>query len=302
MNLKRAFIIGLAACILPGVSMAQTGAEARFLVTKNFTDNNPASVTVNLECNDGFVSQDGTAEITEDGIGHTFIVTGLTDLSEVVCEVTEGGMAGYTTRYTAASNATDNEEQNNTSCLYVFPAREQVQDLGKAGDEVLPADAVRMGTMNYCEIRNRPDWVEIKVSKDWDITNSGGNVIDFWAAIDVVSDRALDGGGPCPASSNDKGCLTLYFTGENPADQTVSVRPKWSGTNVYFSEEVADSYVETEDSCDGMVKVVPGDTGESCAFTNSVFFEGIPTLSQYGMAIMALLMLGVGFVGFRRFI
>jgi hypothetical protein len=33
-----------------------------------------------------------------------------------------------------------------------------------------------------------------------------------------------------------------------------------------------------------------------------VFFEGIPTLSQYGMAIMALLMLGVGFVGFRRFV
>jgi hypothetical protein len=36
-------------------------------------------------------------------------------------------------------------------------------------------------------------------------------------------------------------------------------------------------------------------------FTNTVFFEGIPTLSQYGLALMALLMLGVGMVGFRRF-
>jgi hypothetical protein len=31
-----------------------------------------------------------------------------------------------------------------------------------------------------------------------------------------------------------------------------------------------------------------------------VFFEGIPTLSQYGMALMALLMLGMGFVAVRR--
>ena len=39
-----------------------------------------------------------------------------------------------------------------------------------------------------------------------------------------------------------------------------------------------------------------------CDIEASVFFEGIPTLSQYGMAVMVLLMLGVGFVGFRRFV
>ena len=43
-------------------------------------------------------------------------------------------------------------------------------------------------------------------------------------------------------------------------------------------------------------------SGDSCVMTNTVFFEGIPTLNQYGMAIMALLMLGMGFVGFRRFV
>ncbi len=41
--------------------------------------------------------------------------------------------------------------------------------------------------------------------------------------------------------------------------------------------------------------------GDSCTITNTVFFEGIPTLSQWGVAIMALLMLAVGLVGFRRF-
>jgi hypothetical protein len=40
----------------------------------------------------------------------------------------------------------------------------------------------------------------------------------------------------------------------------------------------------------------------SCTIYNTVFFEGIPTLSQYGMAILALLMLGAGFVGFRRWV
>jgi hypothetical protein len=36
-------------------------------------------------------------------------------------------------------------------------------------------------------------------------------------------------------------------------------------------------------------------------FTNTVFFEGIPTLNRYGIAVMALLMLGVGMVGYRKF-
>ena len=41
--------------------------------------------------------------------------------------------------------------------------------------------------------------------------------------------------------------------------------------------------------------------GDSCIIINTLFFEGIPTLNQYGMAIMALLMLGIGMLGFRRF-
>jgi hypothetical protein len=41
---------------------------------------------------------------------------------------------------------------------------------------------------------------------------------------------------------------------------------------------------------------------ESCTFTNTIFFEGIPTLNQYGLALLALLMLGIGAVGLRRFV
>jgi sugar lactone lactonase YvrE len=45
-----------------------------------------------------------------------------------------------------------------------------------------------------------------------------------------------------------------------------------------------------------------GDEEAGCALEGTVFFEGIPTLGQYGMALMALLMLGIGFVGLRRFV
>ena len=59
--------------------------------------------------------------------------------------------------------------------------------------------------------------------------------------------------------------------------------------------------VESDNSdCDGFL-VTAGSEFE-CEIVNTVFFEGIPTLSQYGMAILALLMLGVGLVGFRRFV
>jgi hypothetical protein len=40
---------------------------------------------------------------------------------------------------------------------------------------------------------------------------------------------------------------------------------------------------------------------DSCLITNTVFLEGIPTLGLYGAAILAVLLLGVGLVGFRRF-
>ena len=38
----------------------------------------------------------------------------------------------------------------------------------------------------------------------------------------------------------------------------------------------------------------------SCTIYNTVFFEGIPSLNQFGLMILALLMLGVGAVAFRR--
>jgi hypothetical protein len=71
------------------------------------------------------------------------------------------------------------------------------------------------------------------------------------------------------------------------------------GTDCTVVMTGTDSAVEG-DSCSFSFDV--GDEEAGCDVEGTVFFEGIPTLSQYGMAIMVLLMLGVGFVGFRRFV
>jgi len=96
------------------------------------------------------------------------------------------------------------------------------------------------------------------------------------------------------------------------ATVTTHVIPQWfpaaSGmvTKCFAQEGDLASGVETDSDCGnsevpGMdLTVGGGDVG--CTITNTMFFEGIPTLNQYGMAILALLMLGMGMVGFRRFV
>jgi hypothetical protein len=65
-------------------------------------------------------------------------------------------------------------------------------------------------------------------------------------------------------------------------------------------EHLYDDAIEVDNGCDDLV--VSAGHGDSCLITNTVFFEGIPTLNQYGMMLLALLMLGMGMVGFRRFV
>ena len=61
------------------------------------------------------------------------------------------------------------------------------------------------------------------------------------------------------------------------------------------------SVVAVDNNCTD-VDLEVGDGEVSCTITATAFFEGIPTLSQWGMALMALLMLGVGYIGMRRFV
>jgi hypothetical protein len=138
------------------------------------------------------------------------------------------------------------------------------------------------------------------------------------ARVLVSSEGDIDGGELCGELEHNLGevdynCRLLTFYGDG--EQVVMVTPAYDGTVVYVEELGSDSSVETmthcmdSDSGDdddgygyyGMVTVYPTEGG-ACHITNTVFFEGIPTLNQYGLAILAVLMLGVGFVGFRRFV
>ena len=80
------------------------------------------------------------------------------------------------------------------------------------------------------------------------------------------------------------------------------VTPQWPSSDCWIVEAVYDDAVDVDNNCQfGDLSISHG-VGNSCVVTNSIFFEGIPMLSQYGLAILALLMLSIGMVGFRRFV
>ena len=95
-------------------------------------------------------------------------------------------------------------------------------------------------------------------------------------------------------------CIADYGGVGDGDSVTVEVDTTLGPTTCSAQEEIYQSGVETVNDCGARTIAAGGSS--SCTITNTVFFEGIPTLSQYGMAIMALLMLGVGVVGLRRFV
>ena len=237
--------------------------EARFLVQKNFSDDNEASVEVTLSCNTGLpLSQTTTIE---EGDPVNFVV-GDFNQGELDCTVTEGGLDGYTASY-------DNgDEVTASGCAYT--------DTG--------------GTQHSCLITNDLNAVTVTVTKEWVDDNPSFNPINIadaeWECNNV-------------AEGADEGNLSFYAEGSLTDTDSFSVFPDWdTGTDCDITEvDLPDGGVEVDDaSCQNLL-LLPGG-GASCTIVNTRLYEGIPTLSQYGLAIMALLMLGVGFVGFRRFV
>jgi hypothetical protein len=296
MNLKRALIATAAAMLIPGMALAQDEFTARFDVSKSFDDGNTASVGVTIECNTGSPLTQSATISDAPGGGVEFVVNNMVAAEGVWCEIMENsGTTGYDAMYMA-----DDAVANATSCLYYAVAPNGPAD---GHISIISAEG------NSCEISNEAGLVAVTVGKSWDFAGAGGESVDTDVTVNIMSDGPLfaDAGGTaaapsCPEPNDDYYCWSVSFSGDSPADQMFYVQPAFGGTKVMFDESVLDSSVETSNTCGGSVMVHPGDSGASCDFENAVFFEGIPTLSQYGMAIMALLMLGVGFVAFRRFV
>ena len=92
----------------------------------------------------------------------------------------------------------------------------------------------------------------------------------------------------------------MSFSGEFSSYVITGVYPASRESYCTVTEvNVPEEWVIADDSDCERVPVI---SGAECTILNTAFFEGIPTLSQYGMALMALLMLGVGAIGIRRFV
>lgn len=254
--------------VILGNGQATASSRATFAVTKAFSDGNDDEVEVMLSCNNGLPLEQSFT--ISEGNPVFFVITEFTP-GEADCEITEtGASGGYTPSYDNGSVV------SSVSCAY---------------DDI--------ASTNYsCAITNAADPATFTVTKDWVIEGAVRDEVieEAQVTIDCSSDIL---------SIDDKliiepdGSVTAYLSG-NGDSVTVTVDTTLGSTSCSAYESIFQTGIESENNC-GSRSIAAGGSS-SCTITNTVFFEGIPTLSQYGMALMALLMLGLGFVGLRRFV
>jgi len=144
-----------------------------------------------------------------------------------------------------------------------------------------------------CVINNTAQDGTFTVNMEWEVDNQGGDVINFDTPVTIWCDSPI-----VPGSAGLGGYIYSTSLGDG-GSVSVTVSTETGPASCSATQNQAQSGVESE-GCEGSYAITAGGSA-SCTFTNSVFFEGIPTLNQYGLALLALLMLGVGMVGFRRF-
>jgi len=280
MNIKRAFLTAVALLAVPGFALAQT--SVRFDTSLQLVPAGPYTQTIDvtLVCKTGNPLQQ-SFEIGPLPADKVIFVVDNFDLAQFIsCEITPSSLTGFE----VVDIQTNGEATEEGTCLWTAAAA----DLNTRED-------------NYCVFVMAPEEFTYVVEKEFDFAEDVDVSQAFsihWECSDVLTstyDGLTDVSG--------------YFKGYG--DSTFSVttlRPNpWAGeegdaTNCSAEESTYDSAVESDQGCDISTTFAVGEGEKSCTIVNSVFFEGIPTLSQYGLAIMALLMLGVGFVGFRRFV
>jgi hypothetical protein len=238
--------------------------RATFRVTKDFTDDNPAGVEVLISCNTGLPLEQSMV-ITEAELVK-FVVT-LYTTGELDCDVFEAVPDGYSPTYAADFDEFANAviSHDAEGCHFV---------------DVVNGDFT-------CHIENSPDPVEVEIIKDWVFENSSvTSGIDTRYSLGLYCEEPIG--------------LVDVFEGEGSDTFFAQVTPQYPSSHCWVVETVYDSAVEIDNNCNDL-EISAALGGDSCLITNTVFFESIPTLSRYGLAILTILMLGVGLVGFRRF-
>ena len=290
MNIKRAFLILAAVLLMPGLALAGLTIGAADLdIQVNidfigaFGDDEEADVFVDCE---NVVEPKNVSEVNVgDETQAQFDMSTLT-LQTASCVVTVAVVGGWNASFIATSVGS---ETNVGDCTFFSMV---------ASDE--PPLATLECTVNFTPANT------FTLVKDWDISGTGGIDTDIDYTLKIVCDAGTIVS-PTPASGTnsiicegfDSTCDFAEFgkVGTGDTSATVTVTPPTSCEG--FESGIDNSSVTSSGSCSEDIAI--GET-ESCTITNTSFFEGIPTLNQYGLAILALLMLGVGFVGFRRFV
>jgi hypothetical protein len=308
MNMQRRLIVLLTLMFLPVAAFAQipiTPAPGTALVgvVKVWEDGNDETpVSLTLECTSGSIAP-ASITIPPGSLGYHFFVVSQIPLGpDNVCKVKETPVPGYDSFAFCLEGGSPNPDCQPTAPEDDYLGYCQFDNVQAGNGDNIPGDVA------LCFIINEPTPVEVEVTKMWDITNAGaaGDDYSLFAEIIVGCDSGIiDSTWKKNGWTYKKFYLddSDYTAGE--ATVTVEVYPDYEGNECFAVEDDVDSAVEVSSDCgswnNGTMEIGIGQ-GDSCTITNTLFFEGIPTLNQYGMAIMALLMLGVGFVGFRRFV
>jgi hypothetical protein len=276
-------------------------ARATFLVTKDFTDDNPVGVEVLISCNTG-LPLDQSKVITE--AEHVEFVVTEYDTGELDCDVFEVVPNGYSPTYEAGFGEVGNGviSDDAEGCHF---------------DEVVNGDFT-------CHIVNTPDPVEVEIIKDWVFEGSSDPQgidtrydLTLFCDAEIVDGQFFGSGQEAPGSEiipvfcgfnftqesqqgNGFADWCKSFSGDGPDSFLAEVIPEFPSSHCFVLERLFDDAVEVDNGC--LDITVSADNGASCTITNTVFFEGIPTLDQYGQLLLALLLLGVGLIGVRRFV
>jgi len=247
--------------------------NANFRVTKDFSDDNPLGVNVALDCNTGLILDQEKVIFDQPGDFVNFVVTKFR-AGELSCHVTEDPVpVGYSESYAAGSEGgvAVTVEDDAEGCHFLEVTEGQFT----------------------CDITNELDPLTVTVNKRWigDFVEQGFSreASAFAECFNVRDGAGLE-------TINER----LYFSGDS-SDTIMNVFPDYDGTTYCVVEEADVDSAVISDASDCANVPVTAESSRECTIYNTLFFEGIPTLSQYGLAVLALLMLGIGMLSFRRF-
>lgn len=269
----------LAIAVPQGCATPGTGEFAEFTVQSRFADgNNVTPIRFHIQCNTGLPLQQSFTALPDQGFGGAFevkfIVDKFTD-GELNCEVREETPDGYWPEYQCQANNTCSTNESAGPCSF---------------------EGVSAGENNICLIQNYVEPVGFTVNKQW-LYEQQDVAIDSEVRIDLECVNVVGGDG-----AFDRGTMrwSWLFAGDTDS-HTATLEPDFAGeTRCSAVEQVFSSAIESDQGCSDWTAVNLGDAPHSCTVTNTVFFEGIPALTPYGLILFASLMLLTGIVASRR--